>query len=128
MGEDVLRDTHDVATPTEPLQGEKGGSLLLNRDPSGEAGAKNGAAGFGNRQGGRNALSWGPNGRFRGHIAFEHGCDQRAGFDVASGRRAGRFNGLTFRHGRYRSGRLPYPEGAESPGSLPGDRRSRWAG
>ncbi len=133
-GKDRLSDTHDVATPMKPRKGEQGCPLLLSRDPSPEARAKNGATGFGKRDRRCDTLSLGANRGSRGRVTLQKGRNQRAGFDVApvrhplGGRRtdwpAGR-NRFTLRHDRCQSGRLPSPEGAEFQGSLPEGRHSR---
>jgi hypothetical protein len=78
LAEDRLSDAHDVTTPGEPLEGEECRSLLLSRNPSREAGAKNGPAGLGKRESGRHPLSLGANGDFRSRISLKHGRNQGA--------------------------------------------------
>lgn len=61
VSENFFCDTDYVTTPCKPLQRENRGALLLSRDPSREAGAKQGASSFGHRQRRRDTLPLGTN-------------------------------------------------------------------
>lgn len=77
-GKDRFSDAYDVATPGEPLESEQYCLMLLCGDPPREVCAKNGAAGFSNRESRCDPLTLGTNGGFRGRIALEHCCHQGA--------------------------------------------------